>query len=51
MLFSLNDNDNNKEDVADDGFFLQAWERVTTRWRVVGGSSLHNTVDVFTNNK
>jgi hypothetical protein len=24
---------------------------VTTQWRVVGGSSLHNTVEVFTNKK
>ena len=29
--------------------FSQTWERVTTQWRVVGGSSLHNTVEVFTN--
>ena len=30
-------------------FFSQAWERVMTQWRVVGGLSLHNTVEVFTN--
>ena len=48
MLFSLDkDNDDN---VTDDGFSPQAWERVATQWRVVGGSSLHNTVEVNTNN-
>ena len=46
MFFSLGDDD---DSINDDGFFLQAWERVTTQWRVVGGSSLHNTVEVFTN--
>ena len=25
--------------------FSQAWERVRTRWRVVGGSSLHKTME------
>ena len=48
MFFSLGDDIDN---VNDDGFFLQAWERVTTQWRVVGGSSLHNTVEVFTDKK
>jgi len=38
VLFSLGDDD---DSVNDNGFFLQAWERVTTQWRVVGGSSLH----------
>ena len=27
------------------GLFSQAWERVRTQWRVVGGSSLHNTME------
>jgi len=48
VFFSLDDDDDN---VNDDGFFLQAWERVTTQWRVVGGSSLHISVEVFTNKK
>ena len=48
MFFSLDDDGNN---VNDNVFFVQAWERVTTQWRVVGGSSLHNTVEVFTNKK
>ncbi len=48
VFFSLNDDNDN---VNNDGFFLQAWERVTTQWRVVGGSSLHNNVEVFTNKK
>ncbi len=26
-------------------FFSQAWERVRTQWRVVGGSSLHKSVE------
>ena len=47
MFFSLDDDDD--DNVSDDGFFVQAWESVTTQWRVVGGSSLHNTVEVFTN--
>ena len=47
MLFSLDDDDVN---VTDDGFSPQAWERVATQWRVVGGLSLHNTVEVNTNN-
>ncbi len=51
MFFSLdNDDDNDDNNVNNDGFFLQAWESVTTQWRVVGGSSLHNnTVEVFNN--
>ena len=47
MLFSL---DHNNDNVTDDGFSPQGWERVGTQWRVVGGSSLHNTVEVNTNN-
>jgi len=27
------------------GLFSQAWERVRTQWRVVGGSSLHKTME------
>jgi hypothetical protein len=46
VLFFLDDED---DDVTDDSLFPQAWERVTTQWRVVGGSSLHNTVKVCTN--
>ena len=57
MLFSLNNNIDgvtNNNDVTDNNdvtttVFPQAWEMVTTQWRVVGGSSLHNTVEVFTN--
>ena len=48
MFFSLDDDDNN---VNDNGFFVQAWERVTTQWRVVGGPSLHNTVEVIIKKK
>jgi hypothetical protein len=51
VFFSLDNDDNNDDNnVNDDGFFLQAWESVTTQWRVVGGSSLHNnTVEVLNN--
>ena len=49
MLFSLDD-DNNDDNVTDSGFSLQEWERVAIQWRVVGGSSIHNTVEVNTNN-
>ena len=49
MLFSLDDDED--DDVTDNGFSPQAWERVATQWRVVGGSSLHNTVEVNTNKK
>ena len=48
MLFSLDDDED--DDVTDNGFSPQAWERVATQWRVVGGSSIHNTVEVNTNN-
>ena len=48
MLFSLDDD--NGDDVTDEGSSPQDWERVATQWRVVGGSSLHNTVEVNTNN-
>ena len=50
MLFSLDDDNDNNYDVTDSGFSPQAWERVATQWRVVGGSSIHNTVEVNTNN-
>jgi hypothetical protein len=39
------------DDDGDDGNAARRDERVTTQWRVVGGSSLHNTVEVFTNKK
>ncbi len=51
MLFLLDDEDSNDNNNIDDDGILHAWERVTTQWRVVGGSSLHNTVEVFTNKK
>jgi hypothetical protein len=48
VLFSLDDD--NDDNVTNDSFSPQAWERVATQWRVVGGSSIHNTVEVNTNN-